>query len=272
MGHQLNCGGFREILRQELSSRRERNPGYSQRAFARDLGIRSNRLSEVLRGKQGLSLKSASLIAERLEYPEDKKRLFCSLVQLENKRASKSEIEAAKKEIRIHEQSQEYHQIGIDTFKVISDWYHLAILELIKLSDFVRDPVWIARKLSISKDEAIEAVLRLKRVGMLEEREGTWVLPKRNNNLMGGISAESIKKFHEQFLKKAIYSLHHDSLETREFRTTFISIKKESTAEAKRRVDEFWKTLDRDLGEDSGADSVYGLGIQFFNITNGGEK
>jgi hypothetical protein len=39
---------YRRTLHEELETRSARNPGYSLRAFARDLGIRHSRLSEVL--------------------------------------------------------------------------------------------------------------------------------------------------------------------------------------------------------------------------------
>lgn len=81
---------YREILKEELVRRQTRNPGYSQRAFARDLGIRSNRLSEILRGKQGISPQLAVTVAERLTSSEAYRSLFLYSVMSEH---SRTEVE-----------------------------------------------------------------------------------------------------------------------------------------------------------------------------------
>ena len=57
---------YRDILREELAARTETNPQYSLRAFARDLGIGSARLSEVLNGNTGLSRPAAEPLSPGL--------------------------------------------------------------------------------------------------------------------------------------------------------------------------------------------------------------
>ena len=61
----------------------------------------------------------------------------------------------------------DYDRIGLDAFQVISDWYHLAIVELANTPDFRGEPYGIARSLGISVVEARAALERLLRLGML---------------------------------------------------------------------------------------------------------
>ncbi|MEE6249990.1 MAG: hypothetical protein VX583_06285, partial [Bdellovibrionota bacterium] len=42
------------ILMEKLSSRQSRNPSYSLRAFANDIGIHPSSLSQILKGNRGL--------------------------------------------------------------------------------------------------------------------------------------------------------------------------------------------------------------------------
>ncbi len=56
----------RSFLRLEFERRLKRNPRYSLRAFARQIGLQPARLSYVLSGKHGLSRDAAALIASRL--------------------------------------------------------------------------------------------------------------------------------------------------------------------------------------------------------------
>src|SRR4051794_24183987 len=86
---------YRKFLRLELKSRKQHNLAYSQRAFARDLGIAAHRLSEILQGKQGLSAASGAKIADRLGLSSDEKSYFLDLIRLRHAR-SNSEKEEAK--------------------------------------------------------------------------------------------------------------------------------------------------------------------------------
>ncbi len=57
-----------------------------------------------------------------------------------------------------------YEQIALDAYAVICDWYHYAILELIKVEAFRPDISYVARTLGISQTEAHIAVERLRRM------------------------------------------------------------------------------------------------------------
>lgn len=86
---------YRIILRQEMQKRLERNPSYSLRAFARDLGILPNRLISVLNRKYGISPKAALYLAEKLGFDQKQTELFCDLVRIEHAR-SRRERESAR--------------------------------------------------------------------------------------------------------------------------------------------------------------------------------
>jgi len=56
-----------ELLNREFESRKARNTKYSLRAFARDLGLSPGTLSEVLKQKRGLPVRSVAGISSRIE-------------------------------------------------------------------------------------------------------------------------------------------------------------------------------------------------------------
>ena len=60
----------REILSDALNERISINPGYSLRAFARDLGISPQLLSNVINGKRGMSADLATRIAGKINLSE----------------------------------------------------------------------------------------------------------------------------------------------------------------------------------------------------------
>ena len=96
---------YREILKAELTRRRVHNPSYSQRAFARDLKVRSNRLNEIMLGKQGISPQLAVHVAAVLGYGGSAAKYFCDLVTSKHAR-SKDQRELAKKDIASYIEQQ----------------------------------------------------------------------------------------------------------------------------------------------------------------------
>ena len=59
-----------------------------------------------------------------------------------------------------------------DEFALISDWYHFAILGLAEIKSSKASPLWIAKRLGITHDEAKEAVDRLLRLRIIEVENG----------------------------------------------------------------------------------------------------
>jgi transcriptional regulator with XRE-family HTH domain len=69
-----------EYLISTFNERKEKNPRYSLRAFARSLGVSSGQLSEILSGKRPLSHKLARRIAIALALTEEESQKLIFLV------------------------------------------------------------------------------------------------------------------------------------------------------------------------------------------------
>ncbi len=255
------------ILDQELSERRLKNPSYSQAAFARDLNLSPGRLSEILKGKQRLSSRAAFKIAEKLRGTSETKNYFVNLVRFDCARTKTERIEI-ERELDTFEQSESYHQVEHDSFKVVSDWTHFAITELTKLKSFQSSSEWMAKTLGVSVSEIVDAVERLKRIGLLKLRNGQLIATDKNIQCPGGIPSHYIKRFHEQVLKKAIVALHNQEITEREFSTTLIALDRKKLSEFKKHIDSFWKDIDEKASKQTEKNDVYCLSVQLFNITS----
>src|SRR4051812_37760608 len=118
----LGTDSAKTFLGEELARRIGNNPRYSQRAFARQLGMSPGELSEILRGKRSLSLKSALKIARSLglNSSETKHLIYLSQVEKSRKLPVPQIDEVARNDAR-------ERQLTLDMFHVISDWYCFAI-------------------------------------------------------------------------------------------------------------------------------------------------
>jgi uncharacterized protein (TIGR02147 family) len=258
---------YRALLKDELEKRCKKNTRYSLRAFARDLGVSSARLSLVLAGKGGLSVERAHKIARILGLNETEREHFATLVEATHGRSAVTR-ELATVKLRQFEVPV-YQQIQADAFRVISDWYHYAILELTVVDGFKPDPAWISKALGIAEMEAKLAVERLERLDLIEWKAGTLVAKTGFTASTDGIPSESLRKFHQQILNKASEAIVLQTVEERNLSSITLAFDRSKMPEAAERIRRFRREFDRDMAAPQGADSVYCLAIQFFDLTKG---
>lgn len=260
------AGDYRKLLKERLSERCANNPQYSLRAFARDIKLSSAQLSLVLSGKKGISSSSAERVAQALGLSERESVYFCTLVECEHARskAAKSAAQARLAQLSIPEDSV---QLQLDAFRAVSDWYHFAILQLMRLSSWRDDAQWIASKLKISAQEVPMAIERLERLELIRTEGGKKVLASDTVFTTDGVPSDAIRKFHKQILDKAAVALAEQSLERRYFNTTLAAIRKEDVPRAKERIKGFHQSFMSEFSEHPASDRVYCLSVQLFDLT-----
>lgn len=261
-------GDYRSLLRDEHEVRRAKNLRYSQSAFARAIGLPPNQYSEILRGRRGLSAQKALSIAQKLGLSKTQSEIFCDLVAVSHGRSFTEKMEARQR-LEASRRDIHYRSIEMESFKFISDWFHLAILELMKVEGFVPSPLWIAEQFELPVLRVKQAFHRLQVLGFIKKQNQRWKLTSQNNFLVGGTPAESIKKAHHQLLQRAMKALFTQSLDRREFVSLTVAISPKQIPLVKKRIREFWSALDKELNDESTKTTVYHLGIQFFNLCTG---
>ncbi len=153
------------LLRERFQAATARNHRYSLRSFAKQLGIDHSTLSQVMRSKRKLSPRALAAIGKRIGLSDEAIQVYAQIL----KRGTRSS--RAPENIRSV-------SLDLDTFQLLSAWYHLAILELIQIKGFQTDSRWIAKTLGISVAEVNVALQRLLRLRLLEMREANRWLDK----------------------------------------------------------------------------------------------
>ena len=267
---EINNSDYRDILNEYFLIRKEMNTNYSLRSFAKDLDMPSSNLSSVLKRKQGLSKETAFKIAQKLRIKGHEKDKFIDLVLASDARSKKEKILASgrlkKQELLDKKELQE------DYFKLISEWYYYAILELVTIDEFTSDHSWISKELGISIKECEQAMNRLVRLGLLSCKAGIYNSTGAQLDTTYDTPSFYIKKHNAQILSKATESIVSQDIDQRELSTLTIAINDEDIGFAKKRIREFRNELDKELMErtkKSGANKVYTLAIQFFDLLKG---
>ncbi len=247
---------FRLFLQSELLRRSKANSSYSLRAFAKSLDIHHSALSRILRGKRGISRAAFESMVEALDLnPQD--------------------VQGFKQSLAFDEEptKQYFQDLTIDTFTVISEWYHDAILELMRTKNFKPDPKQISKSLGISLNEVNAAVERLVRLDLIEiVSKGKWI--GHADHTEAGISdaytTSALKKNQQQILKMAIVAIGEVPREKRHNISTTMAIDIQDMEKIKKLINEFRRKLAKFAQRDKvQADEVYQFGICFYPLTKG---
>jgi len=266
-----NYATYRDWLRDELAARSARNPSYSLRAFARDLQLRPSHLSDVLKGKLGLSARSATQIAQSTGMNSVETELFVALVESEHARSPQRRESAAEK-IKSLMPAQEYRTLDNHIFEIIADWHHFAILELTLTEGFVPKLTWVAERLGISREVARTAVARLKKTDLLEVKNGVWRATEKFPASRSGIPSTAIRRHHGQMLRGAMDALHGQTVEERDFSTMTFAINPSDLPEAKEEIRNFRRHLEKKYKGRANKKEVYALCVQFFRLSRNRRK
>lgn len=263
---------FRSFLLEALAQRQEKNPRYSMRAFARDIGLSPQNLDKVLKAKTGLSSHAAEKIAIQLQLKKSDRELFIALVEAKHHRSKVLRL-AAKSRIEKLRADLAFQKITGEEFNLISSWYHMACYMLVDLEDFKPDMGWVSLKLGIAEAQAKAAYDKLFEVGLLREENGRWRRDANKFSVSSEQASQPIQKYHRQLWAKAEKSLMEDDPAVRDFSATLLSISLSDIDFVKSEIDSFHKSLIKKISARPGvAERIYGLSFQFFPVDRGIKK
>ncbi len=252
---------FSEIIRDQFHTRALKNPSYSLRAFARDLELTSGGLSDILTKKTGLSESKAQSIAEKLFINTEERNFFCTLVKAN---CSRKEDERKNAEAELWNYDTEYINLADDHYCVLSEWYHFALVELVRIKDFQNDPQWISKRLGISPEEVKKAIERLLHVKLLNLEDGKLTQTYDFFSSPSGTPSDAAKNFHKQIISRASDALMTQKIEERDFTSGFLRVRKSEIPIIAQKIKEFRRELSKEVESGEEHDSIYAFSIQFY--------
>jgi len=264
-----------DTLKEAYLLRRERNKAYSLNAFAQDMGISKSFLSRVLSGERPVSMKLAIQISVALDFDEAQSRtLLFSVIQFSSKNAKISKKVKARLQKEFEDSSEIapiiYTTVDLERFKVMSHWYHFALINLTRIKGFKSTPTWIAKKLGITVLETRDAIERLIALDLLQEVDGILrASPHPFLNVKTQKSELAVRNFHEQMITKAKDELKKTSPEAfnrRLINGITFTCAKDQIELIKNKIDKFQDEL-LALIENSESEELYQMNVQFFPLT-----
>lgn len=249
---QNRSSDFKTYLQEELILRCKKNPAYSLRSFAKAIDVSPSFLSKILNGQRRITNQVFEKIATNLNLAP----ALLSSFKEDGEVGFKTDLN--------------FNSLHLEYFKIISDWYHYAIIELTNIDGFENSPNWIAARLGITTNQAKAAVDRLLNLELLE-LEGGKLRPTSSGNttLKNEFTDIAFKKMQDDLLNKAINSLWNEGIEKRDHTSICMAICPSDIPEVKKRLTkmrrEICQYLERPQKEKP--TQVYNLSLSFFSLT-----
>ncbi|NRA68761.1 MAG: TIGR02147 family protein [Pseudobacteriovorax sp.] len=257
---------YRDILREELLRRSQQNPSYSQGAFARDICLTPSRLSEILNGKQGISVKVALDIAKSLRFDDEQAAFFGDLVESQHGRSRLSR-ESAGLRLDKYRDHRSFNLAPELLEKLLSKWYFLAALEAVKGKLITSlNPIALSQLLKISPEQAESAVNVLRDLGLVYQVDGVWLTQAGHSGIKGSMSHKTLASLHTQMVELS-FKPKQDPSQTK-VSSYMVGIDSSRLPEFINYLNESVEYFVSRVSDSESKNSMYGLSVSFFPVTD----
>lgn len=261
----LDCTSSREFLTLCLQQRQEKNKRYSMRKFARDLSFSPSGLCEVLKGRKKLSEDATLRVISRLKLKSKEADYFTEVCSYERCRNPEAKSMIQDRIGQKHRQRPTV-DLNVDFFKIVSDWYHSAILASCELSHEV-NALTLSRMLNVPAFEIVQAVERLKRLNLLKsEANGTLSSVDKDVMVSTQVPSEALQKYTRQLFQKADEAQKEQSNQERVFATEVFAFDEKDIPKLKELTNDYLDNVVKLAKKGSSKRHVFALGVQAFRL------
>lgn len=262
---------FSEYLKSVLKKKQEKNPRFSLRAWSTQVGLKNpSTLSRVLNKKGTMPMSYAKKLAETLSLKEDELRYFELLVLIHEAEGTEQETILKSLLTEVKNRNPKQTLISQDIFAAISQWYHLAIRELVALKEFREDATWIAKKLNddITPTQATEAIERMLRLGLLIRNDKQQLIRAHNTVALveSEVRSTAIRSYHQQLIELALKSIHGQPTNERFLLSSTMAVRRSDYEKLVAILENMHKEM-LSLTAQNNADEVYQVCTQAFRLT-----
>lgn len=269
---------YRAFIRDRFNYLKEHKK-LTLRDFARRAGLGSHAfLKQIIDGDRSLTVATTYKVGKGLSLNEKETDFLELLVRFTHSTSIDEKNSVFKKILKRRPPGQR-HKIERESYHLFSNWYIMAIRELVACRDFREDPVWIAQRLDpkIDPRQAREAIDLLLSTGFLK-RDARGKLTQAEGTLTTGAEVEGlyIVNYHRSLLELASRSMVTGHEKLRDISALTFALDREEFRFIKSRVAEFRSEILEYLKENrkyrdeevlETNENIYNLTIQFFHAT-----
>jgi len=237
-------------IKSEFEDRQKRNSSYSLRAYAQWLELSPAQVSQMISGKRPATLNTLNKLKSKLNFSPKEERIFIEEI-VSTKIAA---VDSKKDVVNLKE----------DEFKLIADWYHFAILALLKLKGASLTIRSLSTRLGTSFINIRDALDRLERLKIIRrDPELEQISPPLE--VTSEIPSSAIQLYHRQNLNMAMDRLADCPPESRQFQSIYINLNDDQIRRYKSLIDDFLDEASK-LSSTDKHSKLYALNVQLFPL------
>lgn len=248
------------FLQNELMNRKQRNPRYSLRSFAKALKIDPSTLSQILDGRRQCSRSKADLLLNRLGLPLTSRLAVIGPAPVQDVNAIINE--------------KNFNPWPADADRCMREWLSYAVLSCFELKDFSSNTTWFAKRLNCPAEKIEEVLQMLEENRLIDRTNEKWTFQHAALTSNGTDAKVALDIVLKAYIQRAVDHLDSNpcsrTVGVDNFSGATLSIPIARLPEAIDRLTRFRREFCMFLtgGEESLAnDEVYRLNIQLFPLT-----
>lgn len=257
---------YSKFLAAELEKRKSANALYSLRSMSLQLGISPTTLSNVISGKKKFSEKTAEEVSKKLRLSLKESKYFQTMVHHENSQDQNLKQILESHLIILNPLLRKKFELEEDYFIVLSEWYHIAIMELTYVFPKKLDAKLVSEQLNIDLETAQSALTLLERLDLLEKKGESFIKTKKKFTFKSELANHAIRHFHRTMLGQAQTSLIEQTSKEKFIGSETFPLAIEDLDEAKDIIENCFQQLLKLSERSHQRKHIYHAGIQLFQL------
>lgn len=258
---------YRDFIRDHCDCRKSVDPGFSQRAFAREAELPpscSSLLPSVIKGRRNLSANLRIKFAKALGLSERDFRYFDLLVQFNQAKGmiEKNHFFSLLTKFR----SSRARIVGEGQYRYYSKWYYSAVWTYFGIDQKQRHPAVIASRIfpSMTVAQVEESIRLLLSLGLIQKTASGYATTDKHLYTEKDIHAIATRQHLHELTETAMQALETVPPDRRQYNALMFSVSEAGFQAVKDRIRSFQEELREIVDSDSREDRIYTLTMQLF--------
>ncbi|MBN22348.1 MAG: hypothetical protein CL678_13785 [Bdellovibrionaceae bacterium] len=260
----------RKFLVDTLETRQDAQPGFSLRAWSKEMELKSHSLLVMLlHGKRPLRVKHGSFLVKGLKLSSQEKLYFQALLQFHSAQTPEEKT-LCQTWLQQLTPTGKFKSKEIDEFHVISDWLYTFLLAATRLKNQKFDPASLSQRLGkkVSQIKIKAAIDRLLEMNLLTKNNSKFITTAQRVTTANDVAHKGAKTYHQKVSDLAKKAVESQPLTEREFQSCSLAIDPERIDLAKEMIRKFRNEFSKAMKNENSTE-VYQLNLQFFRLTEG---
>jgi uncharacterized protein (TIGR02147 family) len=235
--------------------------------MAQQIGLSPTTLSHVINGKKKLSEKKGLEVSKKLKLNSKEAKYFQTLVHYENTQDENLRriLECQLK--TLNPILLKSSHVEDENYIVLSEWHHIAILELTYVNQKKLNAKIVSEQLNIELDQAESALNLLEKLGLLQPKNSSYEKTKKQFIFSSELSNLALRQYHKTMLGKAQWALIEQTNKEKIIGSETFPLALEDLNQAREIIENCFQQLIQ-LSESSvNRKHVYHAGIQMFQLS-----